>query len=398
MVGPVTDVIVDADGDGLDDADETVRGTDPRQPDTDGDGLRDGFEVQYGLDPLDPHDALADPDGDGRTTLQEHSAGTDPHQADTDGDGLSDGDEVRIYDTDPTRADTDGDGLTDGHEILLYDTEPRHPDSDGDGVRDGIEVAAESDPLDAQRLPTTLVYGIDQLRNTLLGINPDTGQATAIGVVRGNLIPDTESLSHLDALAWSPDGRTLYALGTALVRGFVKVTLHTLDPDTGAVQTTVMVTMDRPDTTAPVVTALGVDASGGLLAAVSFGNAGNASELGRLDPATGAVTLLGPTGFRVLFGVQFDAAFRTLYALVGLQIPPVLVALDPTTGQGTAIAETDLSTQAEAMTLTADGRLLVAGSDGRLYELDPSTGASTLIGPMGVEVVRGMSLRVFPQR
>jgi hypothetical protein len=398
MVGPVTDVIVDPDGDGLDDADETVRGTDPRQPDTDGDGLRDGFEVQYGLDPLDPHDALADPDGDGRATLQEHSAGTDPRQADTDGDGLSDGDEVRIYDTNPTRADTDGDGLTDGDEILLYDTEPRHPDSDGDGIRDGIEVAAESDPLDPHSVPTALVYGTDLLRNTLLGINPDTGQATVLGVVSGDLTSATESRRSFDALAWSLDGRTLYALGTALVRGFVKVTLHTLDPDTGAVQTTVMVTMDRPDTTAPGLTALGVDANGELLAAVSFGNVENASELGRLDPATGVVTLLGPTDFRVLYGVQFDPTFRTLYAITGRQLPPVLVSLNPTTGQGTAIAETDLSTQAEAMTLTADGRLLVAGSDGHLYELDPATGASTLIGPMGVEVVRGMSLRVFPPR
>ena len=36
--------------------------------------------------------------------------------------------------------------------------------------------------------------------------------------------------------------------------------------------------------------------------------------------------------------------------------------------------------------------------DGNLYELDPVTGASTLLGPTDVEVMRGMSLRVFPQR
>ena len=29
-----------------------------------------------------------------------------------------------------------------------------------------------------------------------------------------------------------------------------------------------------------------------------------------------------------------------------------------------------------------------------MYELDPVTGAATLIGPTGVEVVSGMSLRV----
>ena len=116
---------------------------------------------------------------------------------------------------------------------------------------------------------------------------------------------------------------------------------------------------------------------------MSFAGLGNVSDLGRLDPATGVLTRLGPTGFRTLFGVQFDPAFRTLYAITGAQIPPVLVALDPTTGQGTAIAQTDLPTQAESLAFTADGRLVVAGGDGNLYQLDPVTGASTADRPDG---------------
>jgi hypothetical protein len=64
-------------------------------------------------------------------------------------------------------------------------------------------------------------------------------------------------------------------------------------------------------------------------------------------------------------------------------------------GRGTAIAQTDLPTRANALAFTADGRLLVAGDDGNLYQLDLRTGASTLIGPTGVEVVSGMSLRVL---
>ncbi len=181
-------------------------------------------------------------------------------------------------------------------------------------------------------------------------------------------------------------------------RGFPQDRLYTLDSDTGAVRTTVVVTVDRPLITVPFLTALGVDASGGLLVTVTFGNLNFVSELGRLDPATGVVTLLGLTGFRTLYGVQFDPAFRTLYAITASQLPPVLVSLDPTTGQGTAIAQTDMPAQAESLAFTADGRLLVAGSDGNLYELDRVTGASRLIGPTGVEVVRGMSLRVFPRR
>jgi hypothetical protein len=86
------------------------------------------------------------------------------------------------------------------------------------------------------------------------------------------------------------------------------------------------------------------------------------------------------------------------YAITGQQLPPVLVSLDPATGRGTAIAQTDMLTQAESLAFTADGRLVVTGSDGNLYQVDPATGAATLIGPTGVEVVSGMSLRVFPPR
>lgn len=67
----------DADGDGLLDADERARGTDPLDPDSDDDGLSDGDEVRRGTDPLDP---------------------------DTDGDGLSDGDEIELG-TDPLTPD-----------------------------------------------------------------------------------------------------------------------------------------------------------------------------------------------------------------------------------------------------------------------------------------------------
>jgi serine/threonine-protein kinase len=46
--------VTDTDGDGLPDADEAARGTDPTNPDTDGDGVGDGQEVANGTDPLNP--------------------------------------------------------------------------------------------------------------------------------------------------------------------------------------------------------------------------------------------------------------------------------------------------------------------------------------------------------
>ncbi|MEK7631627.1 MAG: hypothetical protein AAB445_02005 [Patescibacteria group bacterium] len=43
---------MDSDNDGLTDAAEATRGTDPKKIDTDGDGFTDGQEVQGGYNPL----------------------------------------------------------------------------------------------------------------------------------------------------------------------------------------------------------------------------------------------------------------------------------------------------------------------------------------------------------
>lgn len=58
-----------------------------------------------------------DTDGDGLNDDEETILGTDIAVADTDKDGLSDYDEVRVYHTDPLNADTDGDGFKDGDEV-----------------------------------------------------------------------------------------------------------------------------------------------------------------------------------------------------------------------------------------------------------------------------------------
>jgi sugar lactone lactonase YvrE len=225
------------------------------------------------------------------------------------------------------------------------------------------------------------------MRNDVLVLNPDTGQAVVLGSLAGDPSLTRGVLSQLFLIAWSPAGRTLYA------NSFDQISfsdrLHSLEPDTGAILTTV------PVSTPPgFLTGLAVDATGAVLATVCCTGSAVPTFLVRLDPATGVLTRIGPTGFDVLFGMQFDPNFRTLYAL-SKQIPPVLVALDPATGQGTAIAQTDLPTRVDALAFTADGRLVVAGRDRNLYELDRRTGASTLIGPTGVEFIGGMTLRVL---
>jgi uncharacterized repeat protein (TIGR02543 family) len=198
-IGYTTDPLAaDADGDGLNDAQEQAAGTNPFVTDTDGDGLTDGQEVNLThTNPLKldsnnngTSDATEDPDGDGLANLEEvnlthtdplkadsddnstndadedsdgdglsnlaeiRTYHTDPLLADSDGDGLTDDEEALTHHTNPLLVDTDGDGLSDGEEVVTYQTNPLVADMDGDGYSDGYEVANGSDPKLASSFPT----------------------------------------------------------------------------------------------------------------------------------------------------------------------------------------------------------------------------------------------------
>ena len=117
----------------------------------------DGFSTQNGNDafPLDSTEWLdTDLDGIGNNV-----------DTDDDGDGVSDSldafplDKTETTDTDGdgignnTDTDDDGDGLLDGVEAS-YGTNPLLADTDGDGYSDLDEVNSNSDPLDANSIPT----------------------------------------------------------------------------------------------------------------------------------------------------------------------------------------------------------------------------------------------------
>lgn len=89
-----------------------------------------------------------DRDGDGLNDVQENVVGSDPDNHDTDGDSLLDGEEVLTWATNPLRPDTDSDGLVDGAEVHQFKTDPTNPDTDGDGLADAAEIRAGSSPLD----------------------------------------------------------------------------------------------------------------------------------------------------------------------------------------------------------------------------------------------------------
>ncbi len=101
--------------------------------------------------------AFIDADGDGVGNAEEIMLGTDIYNVDSDGDGLQDGEEdanrngiVDRTETDPTNIDTDGDSLDDYIEINTYLTNPVLVDSDYDGVADGEELVLGFDPTRAE--------------------------------------------------------------------------------------------------------------------------------------------------------------------------------------------------------------------------------------------------------
>ncbi|OWA33979.1 hypothetical protein B9G55_16715 [Saccharibacillus sp. O16] len=137
--------LMDSDGDGLSDYEESLAGTDPSKLDTDEDGLSDFYEIKKTFtDPLKYDtegqgfsDGEADPDTDQLSNIAEANAGTDPLKADSDQDGLKDGEEL-VFKTNPLKYDTDEDGLSDKEDLDL-NFDPNLKDSDGNAIPDGEE-------------------------------------------------------------------------------------------------------------------------------------------------------------------------------------------------------------------------------------------------------------------
>ena len=137
--GVLDGVDADDDADGTDTRDEDVDGDgDPRDDDTDADG------VANFLDSDDQDGPAGDQDGDGVQNGDEAIKGTDPSSADSDGDGLADGDEP---------GDTDGDGIPDALDPDddgdgIPTAEERFGDLDGDGLPAWLDDDADGDGVD----------------------------------------------------------------------------------------------------------------------------------------------------------------------------------------------------------------------------------------------------------
>jgi len=175
--------VPDSDGDGLNDQEELLLGTNPHNADTDGDGLGDGVEAHTThTNPL-----MADTDGDGLNDGTEvNTTGTNPLIADSDGDGLGDGTEVNVTHTNPNNTDSDGDGLHDAAEVNTFHTNPNAADTDGDGLDDLQEVVVGTNPTD----PDTDHDGLTDGQEVLTYLSSPFLQDTD-----GDLLPDAQEVN-----------------------------------------------------------------------------------------------------------------------------------------------------------------------------------------------------------
>ena len=208
--------------------------TSPLRADSDGDGQRDGLEDTNGNGRVDPGEGdpnsaasqsiVVDQDGDGLADVEETRLGSNPHDRDSDDDGVLDGDEANAafdFDHDGLPGaldpDSDDDGIGDGVERgvtqadLQTDTSLGHfhadldpatrtlplaADSDGDGQPDGWEDdnlngrldVGEGDPNDAtvqSKVPDSDGDGLCDKMEATIGSHPHDADSDDDGVPDG---------------------------------------------------------------------------------------------------------------------------------------------------------------------------------------------------------------------
>lgn len=112
-----------------------------------------------------------------------------------------------------------------------------------------------------------------------------------------------------------------------------------------------------------------INPENGAIYASTGGDGSNKGYIYRVDGVTGAVTLLGPSGFKDgIMVLKFRASDNTLW---GWSEGKGLVLINQATGAGTLIYKKDM--KIEGMAWTADGKLYMA-RDKMLYQYDPATG------------------------
>ncbi len=260
--------------------------------------------------------------------------------------------------------------------------------------------------------PGDLLGSTGQIGGSLIDVDPGTGAGTLIGSL-GSLGPVTEIEFRADGVLFGATGG-----GSA--------NLIVIDPATGG--ETLVGNHGQSGATN------GLEFVGATLYGSFFASGGPAQGgdglpetlLVTIDPTDASLTVIGTiTGFFPVRGLAYDEAAGTMYGIgtPALAPPPpatapeglndVLFTVDLATGAPTVVGPTGQSLGSlefgpdgtlyagEVLAATAqgadgwgaagergDGGL---GAGGRLFTLDPATGAATAVGPTGFSVISGLS-------
>ncbi|MEM7308434.1 MAG: hypothetical protein AAF682_17265 [Planctomycetota bacterium] len=189
--------------------------------------------------------------------------------------------------------------------------------------------------------------------------------------------------TRLSGLAVTPDGRMWGS--THLPSN----DLLELDPETGNVLSTVKLEIDGDS---PWVSDLAVQPGTGTIFALGRVNFEKIAVLYTVDPATGIMTEIGETGESRQGGLAF-AADGTLYmSAVSFSAP--LHTLNPATAEILSTVTIGALTGIHGLAFDPlTDELFGSNPGGKLFSIDPTTGASTLAGDLN-RVMSGITFRL----
>jgi len=169
--------------------------------------------------------------------------------------------------------------------------------------------------------------------------------------------------------------------------------LYDVDPATGA-------TSNPRSTGIPLLTGIAYSPAGVLYGISNRDAVVNPNSLFRIDPVTGASTLVGPTGLRAIVegDLAFNPATGVLYGVTNVETAArEMFTINPATGAATIVGPVSASANIDpsALEFLPDGRLVTIDSlNDRLLTVDPATAAIVssvpLSSPLGV--VAGLAL------
>lgn len=168
--------------------------------------------------------------------------------------------------------------------------------------------------------------------------------------------------------------------------------LLTLDPNTGGTLSDIPITgiLD------PIVSIAFDPVTGVLYGNTSQSFGASADALYTISPATGAATLLGPIGFVNVYALGFSQTGK-LYGIA--DDTDEFIGLNTTTGAGNLIAALTSGLYFDLASRPEDDVMYVSESDSsRLFTIDRTTGALTLVGGFGSSPnIAGLAFTEVPE-